>query len=69
MPEKVPRTSAQEVDHPYKCRSGTLAIARDAPRATGVATISWTRGYDGSGCAVGSVGLGRGSVVEVDLVA
>ena len=35
----------------------------------GVATILWTRGYDGSGCSVGSVGLGGSAVIEVDLVA
>ena len=37
--------------------------------ALGVATILWTRGYDGSGCSVGSVGLGGSAVIEVDLVA
>jgi hypothetical protein len=67
----APSTPAPSCDQP------NLAIGREPLSLTptcvsamdGVATISWTRGYDGSGCSVGSVGLGGGAVVEVDLVA
>ncbi len=49
---------------------GLAARRRASSKArSGVAPVSWTRGFGSSGCSVGSVGLGGGAVVEAGLVA
>jgi hypothetical protein len=48
-----------------RSRSGPVAVSLK----NGVARVWWTRGYSGSGCLAGSVGLGGGAVSEAGLVA